>query len=135
MDIITLLMAKSMAGGGSGGGGGGDVYTVTGTYTRDPSTGALSVSVTNNIEDVIAAVRSGKYITARISHEAGGGATLYLAVHSIYDYEGAFFIRLVSPFIEMLISTGSIWCTDSYMLIYNGSDWTLTQVAEKVPLN
>lgn len=28
MDIITLLMAKSMAGGGSGGGGGGESITV-----------------------------------------------------------------------------------------------------------
>lgn len=112
------------------------IYTVTGSYSRDESTAALSVSITNNIEDVIAAVRGGKYLTARIAPaEAGSSDTLYLSVHSIYDFEGSFAIKFVSPFTEMDYVTGYLSCTDSYMLVYDGSDWYLSHIANEVPLS
>ena len=120
----------------AGGGGGGDIYTVTGTYNRDPSTGALSVSVTNNIEDVIAAVRSGKYLTARIATaEAGASDTLYLAVHSVYDFDDTFDIKFVSPLTSMMYSTGSLWCENSYLLGWNGESWYLETVANETPIS
>ena len=75
MDVIDIMMAKSLSGGGGGGGtGGGDVFVVAVTATLDNG-GAATYSTTVSMADVMSAVTDGKPVSYVLTVNDSGMVT------------------------------------------------------------